>query len=141
MKRTILLIEDDELIAAMLVCAINSWGYEALCAAGLREASEVARERENQISMIICDVVLNNCSGPAVAAAIRSRCPQSLMVFTSGYPLEVLNELGLLTANTLRDYGAEYLQKPFLPRDLRAILEASFASVVQPAVRCAGVSQ
>ena len=133
MKR-ILLVEDDEMIALMLSKAINSWGYEALHASGSQDAVRIANRCKDEIFMVVCDVVLRDGYGPAVAAAIRNWCPQSLTLFTSGYPLDILKERGLLTAGCDE---AEFLQKPFLPRDLRDIIDAA-ESVADPKVYSAG---
>jgi DNA-binding response OmpR family regulator len=141
MKRTILLIEDDEMIATMLSAAIRSWGYEALHASGSQEALKIANGCQDGIFLAICDVVLRDGNGPAVAAGVRTRCPKSLTLFTSGYPLDILMERGLLTAETLSSTGAEYLQKPFLPRDLRAIVDGAMRSIDETKVFSAGVSQ
>jgi DNA-binding response OmpR family regulator len=136
MKR-ILLVEDDEMIAHMLAKAIRSWGYEVLHAAGSRDAVKIASRCGDGIVMVICDVVLRDGYGPAVAAAVRTWCPQTLTVFTSGYPFEILMERGLLTDEAFCN-GAEYLQKPFLPRDLREIIDASLEKVTDPGIFLAG---
>ena len=141
MKRTILLIEDDEMIATMLLTAIRSWGYEALHASGSQEALRIANGCQNGIFMAICDVVLRDGNGSAVAAGVRARCPESLTLFTSGYPLDMLLDRGLLTAETLSSTGAEYLQKPFLPRDLRAIVDGATRSFAGTRAFSAGVSR
>src|SRR3954452_15389953 len=122
MMKRILLVEDDEMIAVMLSKAIRSWGYEALHATGSQEALTIANRCQDGIFMVICDMVLPDGNGPAVAAAVRTWCPQSLTLFTSGYPVDVLEERGLLNTGYAE---AEFLQKPFLPRDLREIIYAA----------------
>ena len=66
------------------------------------------------------DIAVENWFGCGLA--VRTWCPRSVTLFTSGYPLDILEERGLLT--TGYDEG-EFLQKPFLPRDLREMIDAA----------------
>src|SRR5262252_7506470 len=124
MRRAILLVEDDRMIAAMLSRAIESWGYVALHAPGCREALKITTTCEHEIILTICDIVLSDGTGSGVAAAIRRICPRALILFTSGYSLDILHERGLLTTEILHECGAGYLQKPFAPRELRSIVDS-----------------
>lgn len=115
----LLLVEDDRGIATMLTAALGMWGYDVLHAGSGRAAIEIARAEGSNIRVVLCDVMLPDGPGPAVAAAIRDFCPGVWIIFTSGYPVDVLDERGLLPRATLREAGTAYLPKPFLPRDVR----------------------
>jgi DNA-binding response OmpR family regulator len=122
MGHKLLLVEDDVGIATMLMAALPMWGYDVLYAENARSAVEIARVQGTNIRVVLCDVMLPDGPGPAVAAAIREFCPGVWIIFTSGYPVDVLDERGLLSRDTLRQAGTGYLAKPFLPRDVRDLV-------------------
>jgi two-component system alkaline phosphatase synthesis response regulator PhoP len=125
MARTILLVEDDLAIAAMLRIALERWGYEVLHAPGSRSAVEVAKGRRQDIRVVLCDVVLPDGPGPEALARIRRHSPRAQVVFTSGYPFDVLAERGLISIELLQQLKALYLPKPFLPHDVHVLLTAA----------------
>jgi CheY-like chemotaxis protein len=117
-SETVLLVEDDPLVAGFLLVVMRRWGYNATHVSTSRQAIDFAVLHQNEITLVLCDAKLQGESGLAVAANIRSLCPQSKTIFISGYPLEVLFEYGLLTRQVLQNGETGYLQKPFLPGDL-----------------------
>lgn len=119
MGKKLLLVEDDWGIATMLTSALAVWGYDVLHAGSGRAAIEIARAERSEICVVLCDVMLPDGPSPAVATSIRESCPGVWIIFTSGYPVDVLDERGLLPRATLREAGTAYLAKPFLPRDVR----------------------
>jgi DNA-binding NtrC family response regulator len=122
MQNTILLVEDDEAIARMLVAAMGMWGYNALHASNHAEAVELAEAHGNTIGMAICDVLLPDKPGPMVVESLRRICPKLKTCFTSGYTLDILNERGLLRRDAVLNGSVLYLQKPFLPQALREVI-------------------
>lgn len=132
----VLLVEDDALVAGFLMVVMRGWGYEAIHASTSREAADLAVRHQNRITLVLCDVNLQGESGLAVAAKIRGLCPRSKTIFTSGFPVDVLCERGLLTREALQDGGTGYIQKPFLPRDLSNAIH----SLMEPASKVAWVA-
>jgi DNA-binding response OmpR family regulator len=122
MGQKLLLVEDDRGIATMLKAALPMWGFDVLYAEDARTALEIARVQGADIRVVLCDVMLPDVPGPSIAAAIRDFCPGVWIIFTSGYPVDVLDERGLLLRDTLREAGTGYLAKPFLPRDVRDLV-------------------
>jgi CheY-like chemotaxis protein len=131
MGHKLLLVEDDPGIATMLMAAMPMWGYDVLYAANARSAVEIARVERADIRVVLCDVILPGGPGPAVAAAIREFCPGVWIIFTSGYPMDVLVERGLLSRETLREAGTGYLPKPFLPSDVRDLVGCALLTSYQ----------
>src|SRR6187431_2807101 len=97
MGEMVLLIEDDPGIAAMLNAAIRQWGYDVLHAEKACEAVEISVVYGKKIGVALCDIVLPDGASPAVSEAIRRNCPGIWLIYTSGYPLDILTELGALT--------------------------------------------
>jgi DNA-binding response OmpR family regulator len=122
MGQELLLVEDDRGIATMLTAALRMWGFDVICAESARAAVEIARVRRTDIRVVLCDVMLPDGPGPAVASAIREFCPGVWIVFTSGYPVDVLDERGLLSRDALREARTGYLAKPFLPGAVRDLV-------------------
>lgn len=109
----ILIVEDDRPIAALLAQVLQAGGYQVLSAQSGAEATVLGRLHQPEIALLLCDVVLQDRSGPEVAFRIGELCPQMRTLFTSGYPLEVLAERGLLTPETLQKENIFYIEKPF----------------------------
>jgi two-component system LytT family response regulator len=123
---TVLLVEDDPEVARFLMIVMRMWGYDATHAPTSQEAVDFAVLHQNERVLLVCDVNLQGESGPAVAAKIRSICPRTKTLFTSGSPFDVLCEGGLLTRETLRNGDTCYIQKPFLPKDLSSAIHSLF---------------
>lgn len=119
MGSKLLLVEDDPGIAEMLKAALSRWGFETLHARDSAAAGRIARAEGGRIGVALCDVALPDGSGAAVAGMLRQFCPGVWIIFTSGYPMDVLIERGLIDSDFLRDGATSYLPKPFLPSDVR----------------------
>ena len=61
---------------------------------------------------MLTDVVMPNMSGPELANRLAKLRPGIKVLFMSGYTDDVIVHQGVL------DEGAEFIQKPFSPREL-----------------------
>jgi DNA-binding NtrC family response regulator len=121
----------------MLRIALERWGYQVLHAAGAGAARDLARAHRKEIGVVLCDVVLPDAPGPEALAAIHRQCPSARVVFTSGYPFDVLVERGLISMELLRAWNAFYLPKPFLPEDVHVLVGAAFRELEESRERAA----
>jgi DNA-binding response OmpR family regulator len=137
MGHKLLLVEDDPAIAAMLMRAMRCWGYDTVHAADSAAAARIAEIEGVEIGVALCDLVLPDGSGEAAADAIRSHCAGVWIIFTSGYPVDVLTERGLIRPGALQAAGTSYLPKPFLPRDVRDMVGCALLTKVERAGRVA----
>jgi CheY-like chemotaxis protein len=120
---TILVVEDDEAVRAVAAETIRSLGYTVLQAANPSAALETLRTGA-QIDVLFTDVVM---PGPIrsseLAREARRLRPAIAVLFTSGYPDDVIGQDGRL------DEGVQLLNKPHtgeaLARKLRDVLAAS----------------
>jgi len=114
----ILVVEDDRLIAALLPQVLEDAGYRVLSARNGAEALSLGRIHQREIALLLCDVVLEDRAGPCIARQLEELSPGMSTIFTSGYPLDILAERRLLTAETLAGERTYYLPKPFRPKQL-----------------------
>jgi two-component system cell cycle sensor histidine kinase/response regulator CckA len=120
---TILLVEDEESLRALISMALEEKGYTILTARDGDEALETYNEHAERLQLLITDVVLPKRSGLALSRSITSACPEMPILFMSGY-----TDRAVLGGDDLGAYG-HYLQKPFsmeaLTRKVRGILDAA----------------
>ena len=76
--------------------------------AGLALGSDDTRH----FDLALCDVILGDMSGPAVAEALSALRPSIRVLYMSGYTDEAIVRTGVL------DEGKPFLQKPFTPLQL-----------------------
>jgi signal transduction histidine kinase/ActR/RegA family two-component response regulator len=110
---TILLVEDDAGLRAMLRRTLYEHGYQVHEAGTAPEALAVAAAHPPP-SLVLTDVILPEGNGVDVARALSRRWPGLRIVFMSGYPGEHLSGADALPP------GARLLPKPFTPEVLLA---------------------
>ncbi len=87
-ERTILVIEDDLGVGAVVTEALGDLGYQVEIAADGEEALS-RLEALQRLDLLLCDIVLPGPrSGIEVAAAIRARRPGCKVIYMSGYALD-----------------------------------------------------
>ncbi len=103
---TILLVEDDEAVRALLVRQLEELGYRVLDAANGEAALALDDQVDGHIDVLLSDIVMPGMRGPELARALKARHPQLAVLLMSGYAdLRV-------AAGELPDVAVEYLQKP-----------------------------
>jgi DNA-binding NtrC family response regulator len=115
--KTILLVEDDEMVRSVLHQTLNIFGFIVLEAAGSAEAHDVCDRYDNVIQLAIIDVSIEQTSGVEIGEALTAQNPAMKLIYMSGYLGADLFESGVL------DQDAYFLQKPINPSELLAKLE------------------
>jgi PAS domain S-box-containing protein len=82
--RTILLVEDNEVVLQALSIAFRNLGGRLITATDGIEALEVDKN-ENQIDLLITDVMMPRMSGFQLAEQLRTRRSNLKVIFVSGY--------------------------------------------------------
>jgi hemerythrin-like metal-binding protein len=110
---TVLLVEDEERLRAILARALRESGYRVIAASGGAEALALGPEAVEQTSILVTDLVMPGLDGRATAEALRRRHPALPVLFVSGYAEEEAHP---------GDLGAAvgFLAKPFSPAALLA---------------------
>lgn len=116
-QESILVVDDDDALRGTLVRLMNRLGYRVYEAAHPDHAMRVVLQHE--IDLIIMDVVLPRLNGLALAHTISALRPGVRMLYISGYSREELaGQFGL------PDLGVAFLQKPFNPEGIGAVIRS-----------------
>ena len=109
---TLLVVEDQPGLRAIVARALRAEGYQVLEAATPAEAIELASQSERRIDLLLTDVVMPVMSGPRLALRLLATRPDLGVLYMSGYP-QGTGQGGDLGS-------AAVLQKPFSVEDLLA---------------------
>jgi CheY-like chemotaxis protein len=124
-SETILVVEDESEVRALVREVLQERGYRVVEAAGPREALHLAADARQRFDLILTDVVMPQMTGPALADLLIAEQPGLPVLFMSGYADSAVVEHGVLQT------GRAYLQKPFTPiqlaRVVRRVLDAARA--------------
>ena len=108
----ILLVEDDASVRRLSKELLLRLGYSVTEAASGRAGLALGSDDARHFDLALCDVILGDMSGPAVAEALCALRPSIRVLYMSGYADEAIVRTGVL------DEGKPFLQKPFTPRQL-----------------------
>jgi signal transduction histidine kinase len=124
-RETILVVEDERVVRALMVRSLNGLGYSCVEAGNAEEALMVLRQ-EKQIDLVITDVVMPGTSGGDLGLIIADLYPTLPVLYVSGFADNDVIRRGLL------DASRPFLQKPFAPRELaRKVREVLESAAVQ----------
>jgi signal transduction histidine kinase len=117
----ILLVEDDASVRRLSKELLLRLGYSVTEAASGRAGLALGSDDTRHFDLALCDVILGDMSGPAVAEALRALRPSIRVLYMSGYMDEAIVKTGVL------DEGQPFLQKPFTPmllaKKIREVLD------------------
>ncbi|HJU42121.1 MAG TPA: MASE1 domain-containing protein [Vicinamibacterales bacterium] len=108
----ILLVEDDSSVRRLAKELLVRLGYSVTEAASGRAGLALGSDDTRHFDLALCDVILGDMSGPAVAEALSALRPSIRVLYMSGYTDEAIVRTGVL------DEGKPFLQKPFTPLQL-----------------------
>jgi two-component system cell cycle sensor histidine kinase/response regulator CckA len=116
---SLLVVEDEDLVRALAVRALRSFGYTCHQARDADEALRLLHDPEVRVDLVITDVVMPGLSGRDLGERLAREHPDIPVVYTSGFTDEDVIRRGML------EEGRPFLQKPFTPHELaRAVREA-----------------
>jgi PAS domain S-box-containing protein len=119
---TILLVEDEEMVATIGRQMLERLGYRVVVAQTGDEALALYEKRRAEIDLVILDMIMPGMGGGAVFDRIRSIDPQAAVLLSSGYSLNG-------QALEIMKRGCRgFIQKPFSIEQLKEkISEILFA--------------
>jgi PAS domain S-box-containing protein len=116
---TVLIVEEFDRVRVLAQKVLLRQGYRVLTAQSGREAINLARNCDGRIDLLVTDVAMPGMSGPELARAFHAFCPDTPVVYMSGYTGDVLGQSGVVPDE------AAFLEKPFTPTTLtRKVREA-----------------
>jgi len=113
-SETILLAEDEPVVAALVQEILEQAGYTIVAARSGAEALEAAAAHEGDIDLLLTDVVMPTMRGPELARRLLRERRGVKVLFMSGY-----TERAVSDRDALPD-GQDFLGKPFSPSELTA---------------------
>ena len=122
---TVLVVEDQDDVAAVVRGALQICGYRVLEARHGAGALQLWQEHGGSIDLIITDVVMPIMDGPEFVRTARSSRPKVKVLYMSGYAEQGFSALDLLSPHD------GFLPKPFVPsalaRKVREVLDRASA--------------
>jgi len=120
---TVLLVEDEDAVRAMVARVLAASGYTVLEAADGQQALALAGGHHGPIHLLVTDVVMPRMGGAELARRLAAVRPDLKIIFISGYTEDGAARLAGIGR------GSVYLSKPFsvasLARRVRALLDGS----------------
>jgi CheY-like chemotaxis protein len=122
-SETVLVVEDEPLVRALMVRTLTGFGYQCLEAQDAEEALRQLEQGQVRPALVLTDVVLPGQSGRWLGEQLAVQRPELPVLYTSGFADEDVVRRGLLDAER------PFLQKPFAPHELarkvREVLDAA----------------
>jgi two-component system cell cycle sensor histidine kinase/response regulator CckA len=119
-SETVLLVEDEESVRQLVRETLEAKGYKVLEADNGAAALQIVSDYSGKIDMLITDVVMPGMSGRELSARLCESCPQTKVLYLSGYTEDAIVHEGVIDPDTA------FLQKPFtlqaLSRKVREVL-------------------
>jgi signal transduction histidine kinase/ActR/RegA family two-component response regulator len=120
-RETVLVVEDDAGVRAMVREALEAAGYGVVTASNGREALQEIRDAGTDVSLVITDVIMPEMGGREMWERLVSDGIDVPLIVMSGFPQE--EEVDALSRG-----AAAYLQKPFGPNDVSNAVRSTLES-------------
>jgi nitrogen-specific signal transduction histidine kinase len=106
-SETVLLVEDDDRVRALISNMLKKQGYSVLLASAADQAMEIAARHRGPIHLLLTDVVMPGTSGRHLSERLTAERPETRVLFMSGYSDDAILRHGVKQA------AAHFIQKPF----------------------------
>ncbi len=121
-SETILLVEDEDALRAVVARGLSAAGYTVLVANSGPSALRLAEAHVGPLELVVSDVVMPLMSGPELAERLAVLRPGFKLLYISGYVGDSIAHHGVL------EPGTNFLGKPFsaaaLTRKVREVLDS-----------------
>lgn len=118
MKKTILLVEDEDQVRMLLQRVLGKRDYNVVVAGDGREGLEKGREIIGDIDLVVSDLIMPEMSGTELLRELRTLRADLPCLYMTGYSKEDIDE---------PLDGADLIQKPFTPAQLLERIEEILA--------------
>lgn len=118
-RPTILVVDDEDIVRRVAVRVLASLECEIIEASSGAEALALAAERNGQVDLLLTDVIMPDLNGRDLAAQMVDLYPGIHVLFTSGYPRDVM------THDPMFNSGVHFVTKPYSRRSLISAVEGA----------------
>ncbi|QXE90865.1 PAS domain S-box protein [Geomonas subterranea] len=125
-ERTILLVEDNQMIREVAADLLASFGYRVLVAETPSRALELAATEEQGIDLLATDVIMPEMTGPELYEKLQERHPALPVLYISGYTNTVVPQDEKLRQEAI------FLAKPFTLEQFMARINEMLYHVKPP---------
>jgi nitrogen-specific signal transduction histidine kinase/CheY-like chemotaxis protein len=121
-KRTILVVDDEEVVRNLLAGLLSQEGYEVLQAEDGAAAVALFESRGTSIDLVVLDMIMPRMKGEEVLARLRDMpAPLPRVVISSGFMTEEQRD-------RLKEYGVDgFLDKPYGEEDALNVVRSVLA--------------
>jgi hypothetical protein len=106
-SETILLVEDDDRVRALVSNMLRKNGFTVLLASAGDQALEIAARHRGRIHLLLTDVLMPGLNGRMLSERLTAARPETRVLYMSGYSDDDILRLGVKKA------AAHFIQKPF----------------------------
>lgn len=106
-SETILLVEDDDRVRALISNMLRKNGFTVLLASAGDQALEIAARHRGRIHLLLTDVVMPGLNGRILSEKLTLTRPETVVLYMSGYSDDDILRHGVKKAT------AHFIQKPF----------------------------
>jgi two-component system cell cycle sensor histidine kinase/response regulator CckA len=112
-KQTILVVEDEPTLRALVRKVLERVGYEVIEAPTGLAALELWKQNHPRVDLLLTDMVMpDGISGRQLGEKLKAENPKLKVIYTTGYSADMLgNDFKLKE-------GVNFLQKPYPPQKL-----------------------
>jgi PAS domain S-box-containing protein len=106
-NETILLVEDDDRVRALVSNMLRKNGFTVLLASAGDQALEIAARHRGRIHLLLTDVLMPGLNGRMLSERLTATRPETRVLYMSGYSDDDILRLGV------KKNAAHFIQKPF----------------------------
>ena len=132
-SETILVVEDQPVVAELVAGNLTGYGYQALVALGCEQALGIAESHSGPIHLLLTDVVMPHMTGKDLAGRFSLLRPSAKVLYMSGFTHDVIATRDVLKGNV------EFIAKPFTAQELATKVRTVLGPPVQAGPASSGV--
>jgi two-component system cell cycle sensor histidine kinase/response regulator CckA len=121
-RRTVLVVEDDAPLRAVVQATLESHGYRALGALHGKEAIALIESGQHLFDLVVTDLMMPEMDGRALEEYLYAHHPELPVITVSGL------STGARVAQTLSSGSDRFLRKPFSTGDLLTAVDRELVS-------------
>jgi DNA-binding NtrC family response regulator len=124
----VMIVDDERALLPLLERYLRKQGFDPVCFSDPLAALDAFRTSETRFRLLMTDLTLEGLSGEELAVRVMELDQEIRVVVMSGYPYSTENF-------PAKDQGrVTFLQKPFLPNQIREVVERLTSSSETPAI-------